>query len=153
MKKKPVILALLQSALVVTLLVGAPLAADAEMHEQKMPDGVGKPADAQLNTPPLDNRMDRGRADVIEDSRVVTTPDRVLERTDADSALIDQVNRSLDSSGYSGVGVDATLGRVRLDGWVADEQQRDAIINNVQNVGGVRAVDSYLRLQDSPMTP
>lgn len=141
MKKKPVILALLQSALVVTLLVGAPLAADAisDAQDNKM---NRQPSPAQI--PPKDDTMSRPGASFDPNNPAMKEPDRVVSKTDRDSALEERVEKTLEP--YN-VKVDAEEGIVRLTGTVDTMQQRDAIIQQTRGVGGVQSVESYLRVK------
>lgn len=120
MKKKPFMLALMQSALVLTLLVAAPLAASAESASSQ-------------------------RADWNTLNGTQMTTDRVTEVTDADAALRDSVQRAMDS--YSSVKVDAETGTVTLTGTVSSQAERDAAIQRARSISGVKAVKSELRVE------
>ena len=66
-------------------------------------------------------------------------PDRVLERTDRDKAVINQVERVLEP--YSGLSIDAEQGTVFIRGSVDNTMDRNMIIDKTRSVNGVRDVN------------
>lgn len=129
MNRKTFFIGLLQGALAVTLLVGAPLTATADHMDKRNP---------AVATPPMNNS--------ISDTQPMSpmrnekgSPDRVLERTDRDKAMITQVERVLQPA--SGLSVDAEQGTVFIQGTVDTRAERNAIIERARSVNGVSDVN------------
>ena len=138
MKKKPVIIALLQSALALTLLVGTPILADASTADNRNPD---------LN-PPYDDRITDNEANTKWNAEQKAIPDRVTNVTERDRVVMDNVRRNLEP--YHGITVEAEEGIVRLRGNVDTMQERDAIIQRARSAGGVMEVQSFIHAKDMP---
>lgn len=86
--------------------------------------------------PPMSNDMNN-RNELMKTE--VGQPDRVLDRTDRDRAVIDRVERVLEP--YNGLSVDAEQGTVFIRGTVDSTMDRNMIIDKARSVGGVRDVN------------
>lgn len=136
--KKTTLFALFQSALMVTLLVGAPLVADAASNaDQAVTPG--------LRNIPKDDRISDTEAD--HTFRYDARPDRVTMRTDRDKALAEQVEKNIEP--YTNIDVDAEEGTIRLKGKVDTVQERNTIIQRARSVYGVQSVEEDITVKDS----
>lgn len=142
----------LLGAVMVSLLVGAPLVAgaadytDARMNNSTMRNmNDTRMNDARINDARMnDARMVNGTMRNTIDHRPVSQPGTNPGAMISDGNLKDNIERSVQS--YKDVDVSVDKGMVKVSGTVNTMQERDAVIRNVRQVNGVQSVKDELRV-------